>query len=388
VLDRHDGTGALTPGRLQPTLDIVSGEGDDLPTHQRDDRHGSVGKDGVMGTRRYIGVALVAGIGLAAGLAAGATAGKPNVERIVYDSFDGNDYGLDDYLSKWNNGFGEGEMAIDDTRSFDGSTFSVSALPFQTSYDFSVYDHIKYLGLSNESFDVPEKGSVTFSTTIDAEVVGTDPGGRVIHGVYGPPGCAETPSCADAAAPWSAVALEGQQAGATLHMIDFKTGQLFDWFVSGSTAFALIERLPANVTGSPAAGTRDTMYTQIVKEVPIDGGPHDVAITFFRDAGKSYVDYVIDGRRIARVEKVGVPLDVQRYKFTGTYPSLGPGEELRDQIDSVSIGHGLFSLLDAFPFQHPDAPELSVSISTGERIFGQGAGATFGDFVVTIDDRG
>jgi hypothetical protein len=54
----------------------------------------------------------------------------------------------------------------------------------------------------------------------------------------------------------------------------------------------------------------------------------------------------------------------------------------------VTIGHGLFSLLDAFPFQHPDAPELSVSIPISERLFGQGAGASFDDFVVTIDDRG
>jgi hypothetical protein len=96
---------------------------------------------------------------------------------------------------------------------------------------------------------------------------------------------------------------------------------------------------------------------------------------------------MLDGKRIARVEKVGVPLDVQKRAFTGIYPSLGPGEELANQIDSVTIGHGLFSLLDAFPFQHPDAPELSVSIPISERIFGQGAGAVFDDFVVTIDAR-
>lgn len=307
--------------------------------------------------------------------------------RIVYDSFEGPAYDLGQYLTKWNNGFGPGEMAIADTRQFDGSTFSVSALPFQTAYDFSVFDHIKYLALSNQSFPVPEKGAVTFSARIDATVVGTEPEGRTIYGVYGPPGCAEDPACADAAEPWEAVALEGQQAGATLHMIDFTTGQLFDWFVSGSTAFALVERLPATVIGSPLGGTRETMYTQIVEEVEIEPGPHEVSIRFFRDAGKSYVDFALDGKRVARVEKVGVPLDEQNQNFTGIYPSLGAGEELRDQIDSVTIGHGLFSLLDAFPFQHPDAPELSVSIPISERIFGQGAGATFDDFVVTIDDR-
>jgi hypothetical protein len=313
-------------------------------------------------------------------------AGKP-VTRIVYDDFGGAGYGLDDYLAKWNNGFGPGEMAVEDTRSFNGSSLSVSALPFRTAADVSVFDHIKYLALSNDSFDVPAKGSITFSATIDATVVGTSPGGRVIHGVYGPSGCADDPVCAAAATPWEGVALEGQQAGATLHMIDFATGQLFDWFVSGSTAFALVERLPESVVGSPSAGTRETMYTQIVKEVPIAPGPHRVAITFFRDRGKSYADFTLDGARVARVEKIGVPLDVQRVRYTGIYPSLGAGEQLADDIDRVKIGHGLFSLLDAFPFQHPEAPELSVSIPISGRIWGQGAAATFDDFVVTIDDR-
>jgi hypothetical protein len=110
-----------------------------------------------------------------------------SVTRIVYDDFGRAAYGMDDYLAKWNNGFGPGEMAVEDTRSFDGSSFSVSALPFRTAADFSVFDHIKYLALSNTSFAVPEKGSITFSARIDATVVGTSPGGRVIHGIYGQP---------------------------------------------------------------------------------------------------------------------------------------------------------------------------------------------------------
>jgi hypothetical protein len=314
--------------------------------------------------------------------------GGRSVTRIVYDDFSSPGYDLDDYLAKWNNGFGPGEMSIQDTRFFNGSAFQVSALPFRTAADFSVFDHIKYLALSNTSFTVPTKGSITFAATIDATVIGTTPGGRVIHGIYGPPGCADDPTCASGRTPWAGLALEGQQAGATLHMIDFATGQLFDWFVSGSTAFALVERLPATVVGSPAAGTRDTMYTQIVKQVPIGHGPHHVAITFFRDGGKSYADYTLDGARVARVEKIGIPLDVQHVCYTGIYPSLGAGEALSGRINQVTIGHGLFSLLDAFPFQHPDAPERSVSIPISERIWGQGAGATFDDFVVTIDSRG
>lgn len=327
---------------------------------------------------------LLAGLTAATVAASPAEAGKRSVTTISYDNFDGT---ASEYAAKWGNPFGLGEMAAEGTRTHDGSTFRASALPFRTGADFSVFDHIKYLAVSNQVFTVPEKGSVTFSVTIDADTVGTDPAGRVIHGVYGPPGCADDPACAADAVPWAAAALEGQQAGATLHMIDFRTGQLFDWFVSGSTAFALIERLPASVIGSPDGGTKETMYTQIVKEVPIGPGPHRVSITFFRDAGSSYVDYVIDGDRIARVGKVGVPLDVQKVAYTGIYPSLGAGEDLRDDVDSLTIGHGLFSLLDAFPFQHPDAPELSVSIPLSERLFGQGAAASFDDMVVTVDNR-
>jgi len=314
-------------------------------------------------------------------------AARGTTTTIAYDSFDGADYDLDEYLSKWNNGFGPGEMAIEDTRVFDRNSFSVSALPFHTATDSSVFDHIKYLALSNESFTVPANGSVTFAASIDATTVGTDPDGRVIHGIYGPPDCADEPACASGRTPWRGVALEGQQAGATLHMIDLATGQLFDWFVSGRTGFALVERLPATVIGSPLGATRNTMYTQIVEQVPLGPGAHDVAITFARKAGKSSAEFLLDGRRIARVKNIGVPLDVQRARYTGIYPSLGPGQQLSELIDSVTIGHGLFSLLDAFPFQHPDAPELSVSIPLTERIWGQGAAATFDNFTVTIDDR-
>lgn len=336
--------------------------------------------------RRHLVVPAVLATALAATLAAApADAGKRSVVTTVYDTFDGS---ASDYAARWENPYGPGEMAAGGVATHDGSTFRASARPFRTGYDFSVFDHIKYLGVSRQLFTVPDKGSVTFSLTIDADTVNTDPDGRVIHGVYGPPGCADDATCAAEARPWAATAIEGQQAGATLHMIDFRTGQLFDWFVSGSTAFALVERLPASVIGSPDGGTRDTMYTQIVREVPVGPGPHRVSITFFRAGGASHVDYSLDGKRVARVDKIGIPLDVQKQAFTATYPSLGSGEPLGDRIESVAIGHGLFSLLDAFPFQHPDAPEHSVSVPLSERLFGQGAAASFDDMVVTVDDRG
>lgn len=295
--------------------------------------------------------------------------------RIVYEDFHkSGGYTRADYDAKWTT-FMLGDMAVDDTRQFDNQSFSISATPFRTGQDSGVDDHGKYMALSKQVFAVPQIGSITVSTDIAAETPGTEEG-HVVHGVYVPSG-----------APYTARVLQGQQAAATLHLIDFASGQLFDWFVSGSTAFPLIERLPSIVTRSAAPVSTTKMYTQIVQEVPIAAGvTHTVAIRYSRDRRESRVEYLLDGKRISAVERVGVPLDVQGIPFSGTYPSLGPGELLRDKINSFAVAHGLFSLLDAFPFQHPDAPTHKVSLPMPERLFGQGVKARFSNFVVTIED--
>jgi uncharacterized protein DUF6081 len=292
----------------------------------------------------------------------------------VYDDFHKpGGYTLADYDAKWSINT-LGEMAIEDTRRFDNHTLAISATPFRFGKDSSVADHGKYIALSKQVFAVPKIGSITFSMDIAAETPGTVKG-RVVHGTY-----------VQSGAPYVATVLQGQQAAATLHMIDFATGQLFDWFVSGNTAFPLCERLPSTVTGSVERVSTDKMYTQIIEEVPIAAGvPHTVAIRYSRDRGGSRVEYLLDGKRVSQVERVGIPLDVQGAKYSGIYPSLGPGELLRDKLNSVVIAHGLFSLVDAFPFQHPDAPAQSVSVPMQERLFGQGIMATFANVVVTIE---
>ncbi|MGH8784988.1 MAG: DUF6081 family protein [Cupriavidus necator] len=307
------------------------------------------------------------------------TAQRLHRDVFVYDSFDRpGGYTLADYAQKWTNTFGLGEMALEDTRRFADGKFSVAAVPFRTSADLGVFDHIKYFAASTQSFAVPREGSITFSAEIDVRTPGTQPG-RVVHGTYGPAGSYPN------GAPYAAATLEGQQAAATLHMIDFATGQLFDWFVSGRSAFTLIERLPSSLTGSSLPAGRDKIHTQIGDEVAIEPGPHTVSIRLSRIDGKLGVGYWLDGKKVSHVDDVGVPLDRQGVKYTGIYPSLGPGEKLVDQLNSVVIGHGLFSLLDAFPFQHADAPELSVSIPVAQRNFGQGASAKFGKFAVTTE---
>lgn len=328
--------------------------------------------------------AVPAGAAGAAAVPAGAAATGGGPTTVLYDSFSKRGgYTLADYAAKWTTPYGLGEMAVSDTRRFAHGRFSLAAAPFRTAYDVSVFDHIKYLATSTQAFGVPERGSIEIAATIRAATPGTQRG-RVVRGTYVASG-----------APYAAPTLEGQQAGVVMNVIDFATGQLFDWFVTGDTAFALIERLPSTVTGnttdpaSPDYVGRTQMYTQIIREVRVRPGvPHRVSIRFSRGPTGSAVDYHLDGVRVAHVDRVGVPLDVQGRPYTGNYPSLGPGEDLTTQLDSVVIGHGLFSLLDAFPFQHPEAPELAVSIPVGERIFGQGAVGSFDDFTVRTTPAG
>ena len=174
-------------------------------------------------------------------------------------------------------------------------------------------------------------------------------------------------------------------------MIDFQTGQLFDWFISGKTAFTLIERLPSAVTNpglsssDPAYVGIDKMYTQIINAVDVGSGPHEATIKYDHSGGSSDVSYFLDGTLISKVGSVGIPLDKQGVPYAGVYPSYGPGELLANDIHSFSIGHGLFSLLDAFPFQLPDRPDLGVSIPISNRILGQGVDASFDDFKVTTE---
>jgi len=127
---------------------------------------------------------------------------------------------------------------------------------------------------------------------------------------------------------------------------------------------------------------------------------HKVAIRYTRTPTISYVEYFLDGKLVSKVKNIGVPLDVQGVSYTGTSPSIpgATGEDLRTKINSFSIGHGTFSLLDAFPYQwgwfdvcpggslsalEAAACGRSVSIPTSERLFGQGVRAHFDNFTVT-----
>jgi hypothetical protein len=325
---------------------------------------------------------------------------SPPSEAVTITAVSYNATSLAQYHQMWSNPYGPLDNA---SQSLVNGAFTVSDIPFKTGVDYSVFDHLKYIAISNRAFPAPANGSVTFSVNIVASTPGAV-AGHVVHGQYGPPGSYDPANTA--AQPYTRRVLEGQQAGVVLNMIDFCTGQLFDWFVSSHYAFALIERLPTSVTGNTSnpdcQGASfvglDKAYTQIIKQVHILPGLNQhVAIKFSQNASDAAVTYYLNGAPTATVHHVGVPLDDQGVPYTGIYPSLGPGEPLAGKIHSFVIGHGLFSLLDAFPFQYGCTPPTgsgpgvcdpatlpySVSIPPSERAFGQGAKGTFRGFRVT-----
>ncbi len=333
-------------------------------------------------------------VALVIGASVSGAAGPPGI-TVVYDDFSAADTG------KWVEPYGPIEHTTPDANHFlaiGGGVERMKAVPFTKGADFSVFDHLKLMEVSTASFPLPVNGSLTFSADITASTPGT-----VKHltqqGIFAAPFTWTDPASRPAGfSPYAAKLLEGQQAGVVLNMIDFCTGQLFDWFLSSRRAFTLIERLPTSVTdnttvcpGSAYVG-RETMYTQIADEVEIEPGPHRVSIRVTQDPKSWYVEYLLDGKRVTKISNIGIPLDRQHVRYTGRYPSLGAGENLKGKIQSFTIGHGLFSLLDAFPYQHPEAPELSVSIPIGAgnpadagraRLFGQGADGTFDNITVT-----
>ena len=298
-------------------------------------------------------------------------------------------------VTKWCYAYGPLESGVNDAnhfRAIAGGSERMRAVPFTQSLDFSVFDHLKLMEVSTEAFPLPARGSLEFSADITAATPGVVDNLQQL-GYFGPSFSWLDPSAPPGPLGYQATLLEGQQAGVVLNMVDFCTGQLFDWFLSNTKAFTLIERLPTNVTGNTTACPgatavgKDLMYTQIANEVQLKPGKHTVAIKVTQNSSKFFVEYTLDGKVVTKISNIGIPLDKQGVPYTGIYPSLGPGESLKGQIQSFSIGHGLFSLLDAFPFQHPDAPELSVSVPLSERLFGQGATGTFDDFKVKTVNR-
>jgi Family of unknown function (DUF6081) len=248
-----------------------------------------------------------------------------------YDNFDKPDYSLTECAEKWILPYGLGEMELNDTRKFSDGHLNLTAVPFRTASDVSVNDHLKYMAVSSQTFPLPGKGTLVLSSDIRAATPGTVPD-LIQRGVYGPSGSWKDPTNPPTAPGYSARLLQAQQAAVVMNVLDFCSGQLFDWFIASDTAFALIERLPSTVTGNTSNADChqaaevgiDKMYTQIIREVPVSPDTwHHVDIAVSRRDGDMWVDYFLDHEPFAHVTNVGIPLDKQGISFSGIYESVG-----------------------------------------------------------------
>jgi Family of unknown function (DUF6081) len=299
-------------------------------------------------------------VALALMLPAGGEANGKRTLRLL-DDFS---RGAAGYERKWQIFFSlEQQFGAQDLPAFSRGRLRLRAVPFRGWIDDAA-DHVKYDALSRKAFRVPRRGSVTVSADIRADTSGIQP----------------RPVVAGRRLP------EAHQAAAVLQVVEPTTLQVLDWFVASRQAIPKIERTPAPV------GTvgLDRAYTQFLPSIRIRPGRfHRFAIRYSRGRGRrDKAEWLVDGRRVAVVRDVGVPLDVQDRKLRGevTFPSQGPGERLESSMNRVNVGHGLFSFVDRFPFFSVYSEQF-VSIPQEQRIFGQGVDVLFDSFrIETVAD--
>jgi hypothetical protein len=293
--------------------------------------------------------------------AAGSDA-KPSRTTVLYDGFKG---GSASYDRKWLPYLSlERQFGATNLPAFSRGRLRLRAQPFRGWMNDTCIpgppacvnaDHIKYGAFSTRAFSSPLRGSVAVSADIRAKTSGIKPGyvvpatGRVLP--------------------------EAHQAAAILQLFDPGAFVALDWFVSGHQAIPKIERTPA-----PVGVSLDRAFTQFLPAVQIEPRRfHRYSIQYTRGrAPRDKVEWMLDGRVVAVVRDVGVPLDVQDPQRYGhiVFPSLGPGERVASIMSSFVVGHGLYSFVDDYPF-FPAYPQYFVSIPREQRIFGQGIDALF-----------
>lgn len=302
-------------------------------------------------------------LAVAAATAAGADA-KPRRTTLLYDGFKG---GPVSYDRKWLTYLSlERQAGATNLPAFSRGRLRLRAQPFRGWMDDSCLpgfpacvsaDHIKYGAFSRRTFSIPRRGSVAVSAAVRALTSGIRPGyvvpatGRVLP--------------------------EAHQAAAILQLYEPSTFVALDWFVSGHQAIPKVERTPW-----PVGVDLDHAFTQFLPAVQIEPGRfHRYSIRYTRGrAPRDKAEWLLDGRVVAVVRDVGVPLDVQDPQRYGaiTFPSLGPGERVASRMERFVVGHGIYSFVDDFPF-FPAYPQYFVSIPQEQRIFGQGIDALIDD---------
>ena len=107
---------------------------------------------GTMRRRRVIGLCAAVALVAVAAIDSPVASAKPpkptpKVDKVRYDaSTDA------EYAALWTNPYGLLELDAGGTRTVTKKGTTVSAEPFHVGADFGVFDHLKYIGISAQSF--------------------------------------------------------------------------------------------------------------------------------------------------------------------------------------------------------------------------------------------
>lgn len=211
----------------------------------------------------------------------------------------------------------------------------IDSSPF-TTRGASVFDHTKFLVLTQNSYSVNTPGEVmsleamiSMYTTgiINASAL---PGDSVLNTPLqkyeeGVANASDDPRLACAA----------------LNLLDLEHGMVYDFIITNKTIFALYEHLPF---------TTDTAI--FTYAIPVGKRPTDVntfnTLRIDYETSSNQISWHIDGKEVFRVVQPGMPLPNPEYLVfmaNDTSPEYNPVESTE-----FSAGFGTFSLLDFLPF--------------------------------------
>lgn len=239
---------------------------------------------------------------------------------------------------------------------------SVTGLP-------ATHDHAKWLAYTNRrsSAGYPGFDIIPGSALEGAARIGGRTFGTALH----PFGAAVADPDADL-----------RLAAFAMTTIDVESWMVFDFLFTNRRVYAFYERLPF---GRSEADPYGAFSYAIPVADRTEGDVHEAAIRYDADAGA--VSWVLDGRDVLRVGRIGHHLESREHLLIDLG---GVGQSLRPR--QLAFGLGLFTLLDGALGDRPPLVRLSDALTyhsprragaavsfvdeasrPGSRLFGQGA---------------
>lgn len=195
-----------------------------------------------------------------------------------------------------------------------------------------VFDHTKWLAVTNDTFDAPQDGSALF---VEALMSGYTTG--IVAG-------AEPVALQEGIAKYAAGLVDATSdprlACVALNFIDYEHAMVYDFLMTNGSIWALYEHLPFDNS------TEVFTYAKRVAARPSNVS-EPVLLRISYNYAKQTVEWMVNGAVVFSIDKLGLPLADRSLLVNNgrTYPAK-PVVSTKFQA-----GFGTFSLLDFLPFE-------------------------------------